>query len=166
MSNHVNSSCQADLSDLINTAELVCNISKSFDNENSFLRKFNRVNHKNEEPLKNKYLSVKLQYLHLDPIVPPLQFHECLTSREIIKQSDIPKKKKHTKSKKIKERKIVLPKITQKRTNGSTLPRNKIGSLIPLQSKSSVQSSPRSIHRRKYSYFIINNHSIYEDPEP
>lgn len=151
---------------LYNTAELVCNVSRSFDSENSFLAKFNRVHHKHEEPLKSKFLSVKLQYLYLDPIVPPLHFHECLISREVIKESVVSNKKKRTKSKKIKEKKLVLPKVTQKRANGSILPRSKIGSLMPLKGKNSLQSCPISVNRRKYSYFIINNHSIYEDVEP
>lgn len=160
MSHRVNISCQVDFHDMPDALDLVSRMGKSFDNEKTPFTKKIRGKNRLQEQEKNKISSAKRKSLQFEPVMPLSQLGEYSSYREISRNSALSNLKKKAQSKRIKEKTFALPKINKRRSPGYNLHRNKVGNLLPLQG-----IDPMIGDKRKYSYFLINYHSIYEDFE-
>ncbi|OMJ82798.1 hypothetical protein SteCoe_16395 [Stentor coeruleus] len=158
MSHRVNISCQVDFHDMPDALDLVSSLGKSFEYDKIPSPK--RSKGKNQSQDQEKYLSAKRKSLQFEQVMPLSQLGEYSSFRKINRNSAFSKLKKKTQSKRIKERNFALPKIDKRRSPGNNLHRSKVGNLLPLQG-----IDPMIWDKRKYSYFLINYHSIYEDFE-
>lgn len=156
MSNHVNSSCQADLQETSNDEILCESIYKSFDTGKFGLTKgFKTKTHLSKHG-KAKMLSTKRRSLQFDPVALPSQCAESIPQRmEVIQKNTFSNHNKQA-WKKFEGGKCFLPVIARKYNPYSMMSRNHIGSNMPLKPRDSMLCNSNSACQRKYSYIMIS----------